>query len=115
MLRMTNISATTRAAELLDRHRAMFSPRDVGEVFGLSFISSFLERDGSEVAGFKPGYGVDSVSPINLGPMWALAQPTGAPEFLFMPRFEWQASEHYVVDVASEAFELFSITPVRDS
>lgn len=111
MLRITNISATKRAAELLDRHRAMFGPRVVGEVFGLSFISSFVERDGSNVAGFSPGYYVDSISPMNLGPMWALAQPTGAPEFLFMPRFEWQAGERYVVDVASEAFELFSITP----
>lgn len=111
MLRIVNISCTGRAAELLDRHGVMFTPRHPGEAFALTFTSSFVEADGTPVAGFKPGYSADSVSPTNLSDMWALALPAGAPEFLFMPKFRWRAEESYVIDIASERFELFSIGP----
>lgn len=112
MLRIANISITERAAELLDRHRVLFKPRDSGDAFALTYISSFTNADGSGVEGFSPGYTPDSVSPVALGDMWALAQPSGASEFLFMPRFVWSASEFYGIDIASEVFQLFSIGPV---
>lgn len=112
MLRITNISATDRAAELLDRHRVVFKPRNPGDAFALIFISSFVQTDGAPVAGFSPGYTIDSVAPVNLSDMWGLAQPAGAPEFLFMPRFRWRADEAYVLDVASKTFELFSVEPI---
>ncbi|UYN99694.1 MAG: hypothetical protein KIT02_00140 [Devosia sp.] len=111
MLRIANISATVRAAELLDQQRVIFRPRDPGDAFALTFISSFVDERGSIVAGFVPGYTADSVSPMNLSDMWALGQPSGAPEFLFMPKFRWRADERYLIDVASEAFDLFSIGP----
>ena len=47
--------------------------------------------------------------------MWALAQPIGAPQFYFMPQFDWRADERYLVDLASEAFDLFSIGPMVGS
>jgi hypothetical protein len=112
MLRINNISSTGRAAELLDRHFVVFKPRRPDDVFALTYISRFVEKDGTTVAGFRPGYTVDSVSPAGLGEMWALAQPFRTPEFLFMPRFKWRADAKYLIDVASETFELFSVEPV---
>lgn len=112
MQRITNISATVRAAEILDRHVVMFTPRVIGDAFALTFVSSFVEPDGTTVVGFRPCYSADSVSPHSLNAMWALAQPKGAPEFLFMPKFDWRDDELYLVDVASEAFGLLSIGPV---
>ena len=54
--------------------------------------------------GFRPGYTVHSLAPESLGGIWALAQPTGGPQFYFMPKFDWSADEHYHVDLATEAY-----------
>lgn len=113
MIRIANISITKRAAELLDCHRVLFKPRDPGDVFALTYMSSFTNADGTSVAGFAPGYTPDSIAPVALSDIWALAQPLGAPEFLFMPRFVWSASALYGIDIASEVFQLFSIEPVH--
>lgn len=109
MQRITNISVTDRAAPILRRQHALFQPRERGDVFALAYISSFLNSDGTAVAGFRPGYMRHSLSPIRRGDRWLLAEPAGAPHFHFMPKFKWSADEHYLIDVASEAFELLSI------
>ncbi len=114
MLRITNISITERAAEVLDRLRATFKPYEPGDVFALAYMSSFTEADGTTVAGFRPGYAVHSLSPVGLVSMYALAQPPGAPEFYFMPKFVWRADERYLVDLASETFETFSVGQATD-
>ncbi|MET3896739.1 hypothetical protein ABIB57_000663 [Devosia sp. UYZn731] len=111
MLRINNIGVTERAALVLRKQRDGFVPRDPGDVFALAYMSRFVNSDGTTVAGFVPGYGRHSVSPAGRGDMWLLAQPFGAPEFLFMPRFTWSADERYVIDVASEQYELLSIGP----
>jgi hypothetical protein len=40
-----------------------------------------------------------------------LAAPSDGPEFYFIPKFAWRADELYMVDLASETFETFSIGP----
>lgn len=111
MLRIANISVTDRAAPILSRHRELFRPREPGDEFALAYTSSLLNRDGTTVEGFRPGYSRHSLSPVGRGDMWALAQPVGAPQFYFMPKFKWSAQERYVIDVASVPFELLSIGP----
>lgn len=113
MLRITNISVTDRAVPILLSEWEGFTPRVVGEVFGLAYMSSFTNADGTPVAGFSPGYSRHSVSPENLSDMWALAIPSNGPQFLFMPKFIWSANERYAIDVASEAYQLLSIGPAR--
>jgi hypothetical protein len=44
-----------------------------------------------------------------------MAQPLDGPDFLFMPKFTWRAEGHYLIDLVSPAFELFSIGPEGES
>ena len=113
MLRITNISISDRAAEVLDRLWVTFRPQQPGDVFALAYMSSFTEANGSTVDGFRPGYAAYSMAPDRLASVWLIAQPAGAPQFYFMPKFDWSADEHYRVDLASEAFETFSIGPAK--
>jgi hypothetical protein len=46
--------------------------------------------------------------------MWAVAQPGNGIEFWFMPKFQWRAERHYVIDLISEKLRLFSIGPAED-
>lgn len=112
MLRITNISITDAAGEVLRRERARFRPRRDGEVFGLLYMSSFVNPDGTTVAGFVPGYMVASVAPNGSSDAWARVQLLDGPDFVFMPKFRWSIDEDYLIDLASPAFGLFSIGPV---
>jgi hypothetical protein len=114
LLRITNISISDRAAEVLDRLRVMFRPQEPGDVFALAYMSSFTEADGTTVNGFRPGYTVHSLAPEGLASSYVLAQPAGAPQFYFMPKFDWSADEQYLIDLASERFEMFSIAPAKN-
>ena len=111
MQRITNISVTERAALILRKHHELFKPRAPGDDFALAYISSFVNRDGSAVEGFRPGYFRHSLSPEGRDSIWVLAQPPQGPDFYFMPKFKWHADEHYIIDVASEPFDLLSIGP----
>ena len=113
MLRITNISISDRAAEVLDRLWVTYRPQEPGDVFALAYMSSFTEADGSTVDGFRPGYTVYSLGLEGLARVWMLAEPAGAPQFYFMPKFDWSADEHYRVELASEAFGTFSIGPAK--
>lgn len=109
MLRITNISISDRAAEVLDRLWVTFRPQEPGDVFALAYMSSFTEADGSTVDGFRLGYAAYFLAPDGLAGVWLIAQPAGAPQFYFMPKFGWSADERYLIDLASEKFETFSI------
>lgn len=111
MLVATNISTTPRGARELARQRAAFRPRYPGEVMGFSYLVSATEPDGTTSPGFVPGYFRDSISAENLSDSWVCAQLSDGTEIYFMPRFNWRADEQYVLDVASEEFETFSIGP----
>lgn len=111
MQRITNISITGPALLVLRERHARFRPRCEGETFGMYFMSSFVNPDGSTVRGFRPGYSISSVPAEGLGDHWAMAQPPDGPDFLFMPKFTWRAEERYLIDLVSPAFELFSIGP----
>lgn len=113
MLRITNFSVSDRAAEVLDRLWVTFRPQEPGDVFALGYMSSFTEADGTTVDGFRLGYTACSLAPDGLTNVWLIAPPAGAPQFYFMPKFDWSADEHYHVDLASEAFETFSIGPAK--
>lgn len=113
MIRITNIWATDRAYEVLREQRAKFRPRCRGEVFSLLYMSSFTNADGTTVEGFRPGYTAGSHSLEGLSDRWAFAQLIGGPDFLFMPKFEWDPGEEYVMEMASDVFAIFSIGPAR--
>lgn len=107
---ITNIAITERASKVLRDQRAKFRPRVAGEVFGLFYSPSFINADGTNVAGFRPGYMVGSQTPLGLGDHWALARLPDGSEFLFMPKFKPDGSRR-MVDLASEVFAIFSIAP----
>jgi hypothetical protein len=111
MLLITNISVASVASKVLRQQRAKFRPRQPGDVLALLYTSSFTNPDGTTVAGFRPGYMVVSHSPVGLADHWVRARLSDGSDFLFMPKFRWVADEHYVVDMASEVFALFSIEP----
>jgi hypothetical protein len=113
MKTITNISVSQQALPILIREWEGFLPRVPGDVFALAYMSSFTNPDGTTVDGFRPGYSRHSVSPQGLGAMWARAQPRHAPEFLFMPKFIWSASEQYLIDVACLPYQLLSIGPAN--
>lgn len=108
---ITNISVTARASPLLFGERARFRPRHPGEVFGLAYTSSLINADGTTPSDFWPGYSRHSVDPDGLTDIWARAVPSNGPEFLFIPKFIWAPNVHYVIDIASERYELLSIGP----
>ena len=73
------------------------------------YLSRFVNRDGSVVEGFSPGYSAGPVQGGHFSDMWALAHLPDGTEFPFMPKFEWQPDASYVVDLASNY--TFSIGP----
>ncbi len=111
MLVTTNISITPRGARELARQRDRFRPRCPGEVMGFSYLASATEPDGTTSPGFVPGYFRDSISTDELDDSWVLAKFPDGTEICFMPRFKWRPDEQYILDVASEAYETFSIGP----
>jgi hypothetical protein len=105
---ITNIAARDHALQALHQQRDKFKPRLVGEVFALFYSPSFINQDGTTVAGFFPGYMVGSQSPVGLGDHWAMARLPDGLEFLFMPKF---VPDHrtVLIDLASNVFVIFSI------
>ena len=112
MVRITNISITDAAKQVIDRRKAIFKPRG-DYVFALTYTSSFINRDGTTVEGFRPGYEVSPWPLEYISPNWAIVQLPGGTEFHLMPRFRWSAREHYIMDLVSPSLELFSIGPAR--
>jgi len=111
MLLVTKISVAERARPLLLSEWARFRPRHPGEVFGMAYTSSLTNADGTTPLDFRPGYSRHSVDPEGLSDIWARAVPTNGPEFLFMPKFIWAPNAQYIIDIASERYELLSIGP----
>lgn len=110
MIRITNISATDRAAAVLRREGAKFKGR-AGEPFALFYVPFFVNADGTTVEGFAPGYMAGTMNVDRPGNHWALAQLADGTEFCFMPKFKWSPSDQYVVDMAGTGFAMFSIAP----
>lgn len=113
MLTITNISITEQALDMLREQKARFKPRNPGDVFGLAYVASVVDADGTIPLDFRPGYMRHSISLSDLiSADWAAFVPmTGGLDFYFMPRFAWSTDDHYVVDVASKRHELLSIAP----
>ncbi|WP_375449558.1 hypothetical protein [uncultured Devosia sp.] len=44
-----------RAAEILDKERVPFKPRNSGDVFAPIYMSNYVEPDGTPASGFQPG------------------------------------------------------------
>ena len=111
MLRIKNIAITDNARQVLDRRRPLFKLR-AEDVFALCYTSRFINRDGSTVEGFVPGYAISSWPKSYIGPSWALVKLAHGTEFHLMPRFVWQAEARYVMDLVSLPHEIFSIERV---
>ncbi|MHB1104220.1 MAG: hypothetical protein ACYC0C_15905 [Devosia sp.] len=111
MMRITNISITDAARQVLDRRKSVFKPR-ADDVFALTYMSSFINSDGTTVEGFRPGYAISPWPVEYLSPNWVMVQLSGGTEFHLMPRFKWSARERYNMDLVSPSLELFSIIPV---
>jgi hypothetical protein len=107
---ISNISLSERALAVFKRERAAVSVR-AGEVFALAYMFSFVNADGSTVKGFRPGYMAGAWPAAQLSEKWALAKPPDSAEFYFLPRFKWRARDHYVIDLVSPLYALFSIEP----
>jgi hypothetical protein len=112
MQRITNISATERAAIALDKRRALVKLAP-DEVFELGYISSFVNADGAPVDGFVPGYVAGASRRPIIGSHSVLARLSSGIEFYFLPRFRWNSREHYVLDMAGGLYETYSIAPKR--
>jgi hypothetical protein len=113
MQRITNVSLTDRARELLRRRLAKFRPRAPDrDLFALVYTSTFTNRDGTTVEGFVPGYAPVPWPAENAGPDCVAAHPIDGPDFIIVPPFKWRADDHYVVDVASDVFPTLSIDVV---
>jgi hypothetical protein len=108
LLTITNITITDHAAEVYDlellRHQVK-----ADEVVELGRMVAATDRDGVTLEGFLPGYALGPKRRKDVGPGDVLAVLPNGMQFYFWPRFEWGPDERYVVDIASEAFRLFSI------
>jgi hypothetical protein len=105
MIPIRNISLTDQAAPAFHRERLAFRA-DLGEVFALVWVSSYTNADGTAVPGFEPGYMCGPLYSEGLAPPWALAQLPDGAQFYFMPRFAWNAQEHYLVDKQGSLFSV---------
>lgn len=110
MPRVTNLSITERAAMRLDVERIVRTRAEPDDVFTLWYIASFTEPDGTTVAGFRPGYKAGYARAGDVRGDWVRARFASGMELCFWPRFGWDADAHYVLDVASERHQIFSIT-----
>jgi hypothetical protein len=110
MILITSVAIDKRASEALRKQADHFEPRVAGEVFALFYSPSFINRDGTTVAGFAPGYMVGSQSPVGLGDHWAKVRLPDGLEFLFMPKFR-PDNRPIVIDLISDVFVIFSIRP----
>ncbi len=114
MQNIHNISITDRAAMFLKKVRTR-NRLQVKDLLEFGYISSFTNADGSTAAGFRPGYMASRSGPPGSGPAPddLIAHLADGTVFHFMPKFSWDPAKWYVVDVASEAYALFSIAPVN--
>jgi hypothetical protein len=107
----TNIVIADAARRVLERSKSNFQPAP-GSVFALCYEPAFINRDGTTVEGFVPGYAVVSWPNDHIGPGWLLVLLARGIEFYLMPRFKWRATETYVMDLASAEYETFSIASI---
>ncbi len=108
----TNIVITDAARRVLERSKSNFKPAP-GSVFAICYESAFTNRDGTTVEGFVPGYAVVSWPNDHIGPGWLLVLLAPGIEIYLMPRFEWLATETYVMDLLSAQHATFSIGPAE--
>ncbi len=83
-------------------------PRDV---IALVYMSSFINRDGTPVDGFAPGYMVGPLGAKYLSDRWILARQDGLREFYVDPRGEWGDADAMSIDLAATKYAMFSIVP----
>ena len=110
MLEIANISIAVAAATVLrqEKSRVVLSP---GDLFALYYVSRYANPDGTPVAGFQPGYMRGHATPPLNWAIWARAELADGLDFIFIPKFRWSASKHYVVALVGGPFALFSIGP----
>jgi len=111
MAAITNIALTGTASRAIGQHVSRISLTP-DEVFAVYYAASFTNKDGTPVDGFLPGYMVGPWPSKLLSPKWLVVR-LGGREFNLMPRFEWNASDKYLMDLISEPYGLFSIQPQR--
>jgi hypothetical protein len=105
MQHVYNISITDRAAKFLREDRAR-SRLDAGDVLAFGFISRFVNADGSTVHGFEPGYMATAQPASEVSESDLVAQLPDGTVFYFMPKFQWEAEEHYLVDLVGFMFSI---------
>ncbi|MCP8884258.1 hypothetical protein NIM87_12140 [Devosia sp. XJ19-1] len=105
-----NISLSERAAVDFGRARSTFRA-GLGEAFALVWVSDYREPTGETVATFTAGYMCGPVYLEGLAAPWALARLPDGAHFYFMPRFQWSAGKHYLIDKPGSLFSIASVTP----
>lgn len=104
-MRIANLSITELAAEALRRARLEVKPSPTSAL-ALVYTSSFRERDGSSMRGFRPGYLPTPWPADYLGSAWLRAHLADTGEFFLMPRFRWKLEESYVLDATWPVFSI---------
>jgi hypothetical protein len=104
------ISVTSRAATVLQHELEACKPSH-GGVVALVYIASFVNKDGSPVRGFAPGYMVGPLERRYLYDQWIHARPRGLPEFYIDLRAEWSGVGGLVIDLAATTYAMFSVSP----
>ena len=102
-----NTTVTERAFAPLHRQVAATEVA-IGQALALVYLEAFREPDGSMVAGFRPGYGVDAW-PANQMTRWKTARLTDGTELHFFPVSGRADGDSFVIDLVESPLVLFDI------
>jgi hypothetical protein len=98
MLLIDKLSVTETALARIGLEVARLKPR-ASDVMVLSYMSRFVNADGTTVRGFSPGYTIEFEPKHDGGDIWAKARLPDGTELYFIPRF--RSASACVMDVAS--------------
>ncbi len=106
----SNTQITDRALALLRREIAA-TKIGPGETVALVYFSEYVDRDRKTLDGFRPGYGAMAWRADQMHD-WRVAQLPDGTTLPFFARFKMATDTRYSIDIASDAFGLFSIDPI---
>jgi hypothetical protein len=104
-MQVVKLSTTARADAALRLAFADFEPEQ-GSALALVYTSSFTDRDGTAVRGFRPGYLPTPWPKAYLGSDWIRARIIDGGEFYLMPRFRWRVENGYLLDAEWPVFSI---------
>ena len=95
-----SLTVSERALVRISREVARLKP-DASDIMVLTFMSRFINADGTTVDGFAPGYTIEFVRDHKGRGIWAKAHLPDGTEIHFIPRLASFHGKSYALDVAS--------------